>query len=73
MIYYKDDKYGFFEIFNEKNGTLIRSDIDGVDPTCRSFPELLDIGIMGHCVNSNFVKMQALIVIKKVILKILLI
>lgn len=56
MIYYKDDKYGFFEIFNEKNGTLIRSDIDGVDPTCRSFPELLDIGIMGHCVNSKFCK-----------------
>lgn len=32
MIYYKDEKFGFFEIFNEKNGTLIRSDVNGVDP-----------------------------------------
>lgn len=53
MIYYKDEKFGFFEIFNEKNGTLIRSDVNGVDPVSRSFPELLDIGIMGHCVNSR--------------------
>ena len=51
MIIYKDEKYGFFELFNEENGTLIRSDVNGVDPESRSFPELLDVGIMGHCNN----------------------
>ena len=51
MIYYEDKKYKFFELFNEKNGTLIRSDISGtqMNATMRSFPELLDIGIMGQC------------------------
>ena len=49
MIFYKDEQFGFYEIFNEENGTLIRSDVCGVDPICRSFPELLDVGIMGHC------------------------
>ena len=35
----------------KKNGTLIRSDISGtqMNATMRSFPELLDIGIMGQC------------------------
>ena len=56
MIYYKDEQFGFFESFNEENGTLIRSDVNGVDPICRSFPELLDVGIMGHCANSEFCK-----------------
>ena len=50
MIIYKDEKFGFFEIFNERNGTLIRSDdFSGNDPVMRSYPELLDVGIMGHC------------------------
>ena len=49
MIIYKDEVFDFFEIFNEENGTLFRSDINGVDPVMRSFPELLDVGIMGHC------------------------
>lgn len=56
MIIYKDEKLGFFEVFNEENGTLIRSDINGVDPTMRSFPELLDVGIMGHCTNGVYCK-----------------
>ena len=54
MIFYKDEKYNFFEIFNEKNGWLFRSDINGMDPPMRSFPELLDVGIMGHCVSSDY-------------------
>lgn len=54
MIIYKDEKFNFFEIFNEENGTLIRSDIDGVDPIMRSFPELLDVGIMGHCNSGEY-------------------
>lgn len=53
MIIYKDEKFGFCEIFNEENGTLIRSDINGIEPVMRSFPELLDVGIMGHC-DHNF-------------------
>lgn len=54
MIIYKDKQYGFYELFNEENGTLIRSDIDGADPERRSFPELLDVGIMGHCHNGKY-------------------
>ena len=54
MIVYKDEIFGFFEIFNERNGTLFRSDVNGVDPMMRSFPELLDVGIMGHCENGKF-------------------
>lgn len=51
MIYYEDKKYGFWEMFNEQNGTLIRSDVLGTkkDPFMRSFPELIDVGIKGHC------------------------
>lgn len=56
MIIYKDEAFNFFEIFNEENGTLIRSDVDGVDPVMRSFPELLDVGIMGHCDSGDYCK-----------------
>lgn len=54
MIIYKDEVFNFFEIFNEENGTLIRSDVNGVDPLMRSFPELLDVGIMGHCDSGDY-------------------
>ncbi|MDZ5726787.1 hypothetical protein U2P91_17305 [Acetobacterium sp. K1/6] len=52
MKIYVDKKYHFYELFNEKNGTLIRSNIEGtdIDAKCRSFPELIDIGIMGSCI-----------------------
>lgn len=55
MFYYKDNKYKFIELFNDETGTLIRSNIldNGVEteelPPMRSFPELIDIGIMGSC------------------------
>lgn len=52
MIIYKDKKYNFIEYFNPNNGFLIRSDIlnrKGENPLQRSYPELLDIGIMGQC------------------------
>ena len=55
MIYYEDKKYSFVEYFDETTGFLIRSNVlsDGIEtdtePNMRSFPELLDIGIMGHC------------------------
>ena len=56
MIYYEDKKYNFFELFNEKNGTLIRSNIFGtqMDADMRSFPELLDVGIMGRCESAKY-------------------
>ena len=55
MIFYEDKKYSFWEIFNENNGTLIRSDVSGtkMDPYMRSFPELIDIGVMGHCISGE--------------------
>ena len=55
MIYYKDKKYNFIEFFNENTGTLVRSNIleneieTNMLPNMRSFPELIDIGIMGSC------------------------
>lgn len=45
----------FFSFFDEKSGTYFRTGIiregkdTGEDPFMASFPELLDIGIMGHC------------------------
>ena len=54
MIVYKDDMFGFYEVFNEHNGALFRSDVNGADPTMRSFPELLDVGIMGHCDSGEY-------------------
>lgn len=56
MIIYRDKAFGFYEIFNEENGTLIRSDANGADPIMRSFPELLDVGVMGHCESAGYCK-----------------
>ncbi len=51
MLFYEDKQFSFWEIFNESNGTLIRSNVTGTksNPYMRSFPELIDVGIMGHC------------------------
>jgi hypothetical protein len=56
MIVYKDKKYQFYEYFNEQNGFLFRSDSlqSNKNPIMRSFPELLDIGIMGTCLASKY-------------------
>ena len=54
MYIYKDEKLGFIELFNEKNGTLLRSDVNGINPYMRSFPELIDVGVMGHCTSSTY-------------------
>ena len=59
MIIYKDKQYRFVEWFNEETGFLMRSNIikDGqetsVTPIGRSYPELIDIGIMGTCTACN--------------------
>ena len=55
IIIYKDKRYKFVEWFNEETGFLMRSNVleNGqetlVTPSKRSFPELIDIGIMGTC------------------------
>mgnify|MGYP000439928137 CR=1 FL=1 len=49
----------FISCFNEETGEYIRSGIikdgkdTGKDPFMASFPELLDIGIMGHCIHGK--------------------
>lgn len=51
MRIYIDEKHHFYELFNETNGTLVRSNVSGTneDAKSRDFPELIDIGIMGSC------------------------
>jgi len=55
MVTYVDRKYRFFELFDEKTGFLLRSNVmennreTSTQPQARSFPELIDIGIMGYC------------------------
>lgn len=51
-----DNTYNFKSTFDTSTGLYIRSGIldsngidTGVDPFMASFPELIDIGIMGHC------------------------
>lgn len=59
MIRYVDRKNKFIEIFNKDTGFYMRSGIiengkdTNVDPFMRNFPNLLDVGIMGHCRNSH--------------------
>ena len=59
MIKYFDTDNKFFELFNEESGLYIRSGIiengkdTGVDPFQRNFPQLLDIGVMGHCIHGK--------------------
>jgi len=55
-----DKKYNFAEIFDTKTGFSVRTGIiengvdTNVDPFMRSFPALLDVGIMGHCKNAKY-------------------
>lgn len=59
MIYRKYDKKNRFKaIFDSDTGFYMRTGIlddegkdTGVDPFMTEFPELLDIGIMGHCIH----------------------
>ena len=59
VIEYFDKKYNFMEIFNNKTGQYIRTGIlkdgkdTGIDPFQRSFPGLLDVGIMGGCKSAS--------------------
>lgn len=56
MIKYVDKKNHFVELFNPETGFYVRSGVidengndTGVDPFMRSFPALIDVGIMGWC------------------------
>lgn len=58
MHIYKDKEKPFIELFNPKNGLLVRTNLldeNGKEtnelPQSRYLPELIDIGIMGHCSN----------------------
>lgn len=53
-----DKKYKFVSIFNNETGFYIRTGIidkegkdTGVDPFMASYPQLLDVGVMGHCIH----------------------
>ena len=49
----------FISVFDEQTGMYIRSGImkegkdTGKNPFMASFPELLDVGIMGHCLHGE--------------------
>ena len=56
----KDSKYKFVSAFDTDTGAYIRTGIldennkdTGVDPFMASFPHLIDVGIMGHCIHGK--------------------
>ena len=56
----KDNKYSFASIFDSDTGTYIRTGVlddsgkdTGVDPFMASFPHLIDVGVMGHCIHGK--------------------
>lgn len=60
MIRKRDIKNRFVSVFNPDTGFYARSGVvdengkdTGVDPFMTAFPELLDIGIMGHCIHGS--------------------
>lgn len=55
-----DKKYNFKSAFNTTTGAYIRTGIldehgqdSGVDPFMASYPHLIDVGIMGHCIHGK--------------------
>lgn len=58
MIVKVDKKNRFVSQFNPKTGFYVRTGVidengkdTGVDPFMTSYPELIDVGVMGHCVH----------------------
>ena len=56
----EDHRYHFRVAFDTDTGTYIRSGIldekgidTGVDPYMASFPHLIDVGVMGHCLHGK--------------------
>lgn len=55
-----DKKYSFKYAFDTETGAYIRSGVldkngkdTGVDPFMGSFPHLIDVGVMGHCIHGK--------------------
>ncbi len=55
-----DKKYRFQSAFDTETGTYVRTGIldeygkdTGVDPFMASYPHLIDVGIMGHCIHGK--------------------
>ena len=55
-----DDTYHFKYLFDTETGFYVRSGIldengkdTGVDPFMGSFPHLIDVGVMGHCIHGK--------------------
>ena len=55
-----DKKYRFYSIFNTETGAYLRTGIldkngkdTGADPFMGSFPNLIDVGVMGHCIHGK--------------------
>ena len=56
----KDKKYRFISAFDTETGAYMRTGVldengkdTGVDPFMASFPHLIDVGIMGHCIHGK--------------------
>ena len=56
----KDKKYRFVSAFDTETGAYVRTGIldengedTGVDPFMASFPHLIDVGVMGHCIHGK--------------------
>ncbi len=55
-----DHQFSFISMFNPQTGAYVRTGIlnehgydTGVDPFMASFPHLIDVGIMGHCIHGK--------------------
>lgn len=55
-----DKKYNFITAFNTETGAYVRTGVldengkdTGVDPFMASYPHLIDVGIMGHCIHGK--------------------
>ena len=51
-----DGRFGFASVFDDETGAYLRTGIldeqgkdTGTDPFMASFPQLIDVGVMGHC------------------------
>ena len=55
-----DKQYHFKSAFDTKTGAYVRTGIldergkdTGIDPFMASYPHLIDVGIMGHCIHGK--------------------
>ena len=56
----EDEEYCFKSAFDTKTGAYVRTGVldengadTGVDPFMASYPHLIDVGIMGHCIHGK--------------------